>query len=412
MTEETNDTPQNINEPEMETPQIFEQVEPSIGELLRSKREQRDMTLKNISQQTKIHVGLLEHLEKDELTKLPSKTYVRGFVKSAAKILGINQEVALSALENTYNRQNKNEKKQSPSYEMRNETARNTLTSMAGTPLETVKSVTAYSTHFLAKVFVALLFIGVIGFNIKNLFEKTVDDHLKLPEVFTTNPQRTKAAPKPVAPKPIEKTAQEQLDLNSPIQVNIIQNKKDLNQKTELKINDVSLKTISPVEKQFTEDNSLPAEKLEEIFPSRYKVQVVKGTENVYINAVDGDSWITYKIDDKDIKKYVLRQGRSVFLRGEKIRLFIGNTKLIKIFYNNKLISLSGKSAIKNLVFPEVMKSKFMSPLFVFQKDGTVLTSEEFIKLNQKTTPLSTPLATPKVEQIPTSSPGNPINKI
>ena len=241
-----------------------------------------------------------------------------------------------------------------------------------------------------------------------------------MPEVFTTNPQRTKAAPKPVAPKPIEKTAQEQLDLNSPIQVNIIQDKKDLNQKTELKINDVSLKTISPVEKQFTEDNSLPAEKLEEIFPSRYKVQVVKGTENVYINAVDGDSWITYKIDDKDIKKYVLRQGRSVFLRGEKIRLFIGNTKLIKIFYNNKLISLSGKSAIKNLVFPEVMKSKFMSPLFVFQKDGTVLTSEEFIKLNQNTTPLSpplstplsTPLATPKVEQIPTSSPGNPVNKI
>ena len=180
MTEETNDTPQNINEPEMEIPQIIEQVEPSIGELLRSKREQRDMTLKNISQQTKIHVGLLEHLEKDELTKLPSKTYVRGFVKSAAKILGINQEVALSALENTYNRQNNNEKKQSPSYEMRNETARNTLTSMAGTPLETVKSVTAYSTHFLAKVFVALLFIGVIGFNIKNLFEKFVYKSLPL----------------------------------------------------------------------------------------------------------------------------------------------------------------------------------------------------------------------------------------
>ena len=418
MTEETNDTTQNLPETETDV-LVAEQVSPievieplyvapTIGELLRSKREEKGLNLKTISQQTKIHMGLLEHLENNDLAKLPSKTYVRGFVKSAAKILGINQGIALEALESTYNREVKTEKKQVPNYEMRNETARNTLTSMVATPLETVRSVTAFSTTFLAKAIVAIIVFGVIGFNIKNLFDRSVEERLKLPQVFTTIHQKMKSAPKAAAPKIIAKSAEAELLLAAPIKVNIIQDKKDVNQKAELTINDVSLKTISLGEKQFTEDNSLPAEKIEAIFPSRYKVKVVKGFENVFINAVDGDSWITYKLDDKEIKKYVLRQGRSVFLHGEKIRLFIGNTKSIKIFYNNKPIVLNAKSAVKNLVFPEEMKTKFMSPLFVFQKDGTVVTSEDYIKSNQKGLP---PIA-PVVEQAPNSSPANPVKKL
>ncbi|MDD4973618.1 MAG: helix-turn-helix transcriptional regulator [Bacteriovorax sp.] len=410
MTEEINDTLPNENENNTQPIEVgpIEPVETpnkaaSIGELLRAKREEKGLTLKTISQQTKIHMGLLEHLENNELAKLPSKTYVRGFVKSAAKILGINQEVALNALEATYNRASKAVKKEIPNYEMRNETARNTLTSMAATPLETVKSVTASSTAFLAKAVVGILIVGVIGFNVKNLIDRSAEERLKLPQVFSTIHQKTKPAPKAPAPKVIPKSAEAELAQLTPMKVNIIQDKKDVNQKSEVTINDVSLKNISLGEKQFTEDKSLPSDKLEEIFPSRYKVRVTKGVENVFINAVDGDSWITYKVDEKEIKKYVLRQGRSVFLRGEKIRLFVGNTKSIKIFYNNQLIALNTKNGVKNLVFPEEMKTKFMSPLFVFQKDGTVVTSEDYIKANQKEQPKV-------VAPIPASTPGSPIN--
>ena len=411
MNEETNDTPINENQNEIEIENLSTPIdtlplvdEPTpintitIGELLKSRREEKGLYLKSISQQTKIHMGLLEHLENNELSKLPSKTYVRGFVKSAAKILGINQEVALNALEATYNRDNKNLKKEIPNREMRNETARNTLTSMVATPLETVKSVTAFSSSFIAKAVVVFLIVGVVGFNIKNLIDRSAEERLKLPQVFSTIHQKLRPTPKVVAPKIIPKnTVLEKIE-PSPIKVNIIQDKKESNQKSEITINDVSLKNISIGEKQFTEDNSVTGEKLEEIFPSRYKVRVAKGIENVFINAVDGDSWITYKVDDKEIKKYVLRQGRSVFLRGEKIRLFLGNTKSIKIFYNNKLIGLNAKNGVKNLVFPEEMKTKFMSPLFVFQKDGTVVTSEDYVKTGQKDHPATKeplPITTP-----------------
>lgn len=399
MTEENN----NINT-ELETTQEVQPI--SIGELLRKRREERGLNLKTISQQTKVHVALLEHLENNELAKLPSKTYVRGFVKSAAKILNIDQEYALNILEATYSRDQKVGKKEVPSYEMRNETARNTLSSIAATPLETVRSVTASSSAFLAKSVVGILVIGVIIFNVKNLIDRSAEEKLKLPEVLSTIHQKVKPAPKSSVPKDVKPEAPAVVE---PIQVNLIQDKKDLNLKSELKINDINLKNISLGEKQFTDDNSLTGESLTAVFPPRYKVQVTKGVENVFINAVDGDSWITYKVDDKEIKKFVLRQGRTVFLRGATIRLFFGNSNAVKIIYNNKLINLNSKTGVKSLVLPDELKTKYMAPLFVFQKDGTVVTSEELIKTNQPVSPLApikptiTKPATPPVPVKPTA---------
>jgi len=393
MTDETNTNDQDlINETESvphgpvldpNADQISESASPkgivTIGQLLRQKREERGLNLKTISQQTKIHMGLLEHLENDDLAKLPSKTYVRGFVKSAAKILGINQEEALDVLEATYNRGSKSVKKENTNIEIKNEAVRNTLTPMTSTPLDTVKSVTASSTAFLAKAAVVVLIVGVVGFNVKNLMDRSAEDKMKLPQVLSTIHQRTKSAPKPkAAPQPKTETTASPAE---PIQVNIIQDQKLAHQNTEVVVNDVKLKNISIGEKQFTEDNSLSKEQYDEYLPSRYRVQPTKGVETVFINAVDGDSWITYKVDDKEIKKYVLRQGRTVFMRGSLIRLFIGNTKSVKVFYNNKLIGLKGTT--KNLVLPEEAKTKYMIPLFIFNKDGSAETSDEAAKKTQ-----------------------------
>jgi len=364
----------------------------TIGQLLKTKREARGLNLKTISQQTKVLIGLLEHLENDDLEKLPSKTYVRGFVKSTAKILGINQQQALDALDYTYNRTKSPTKVEKPqNVEIQNEAARNTLSSMSTTPLEAVKSISASSLVYLSKIFGTLIVVAVVGYNARNLIEKTSEEKIKLPEVLTTSHLRSKPAPKAEEAKLEVKSAQAE-KAAEPMTINLIQDKKDANQKSEMVINDVSLKTVSIAEKQFVADTSIPADKIEDIFPSRYKVLPTKGVENVFVNATDGDSWITYKIDDKEIKKFVLRQGRTLFLRGEKIRLFIGNSKVLKIFYNNNPISLNAKSSVKNVVFPEELKTKYLNPLFVFQKDGSVVTSEEYVKLNKKeTAPMTTP---------------------
>ena len=73
-------------------------------------------------------------------------------------------------------------------------------------------------------------------------------------------------------------------------------------------------------------------------------------------------------------------------MRGANIRLFVGNTKNVKVFHNNKFINLNAKSGMKNLVFPDELRNKFSTPLFVFQKDGTVVTSDQYMKENHTTT--------------------------
>lgn len=416
MTKENNFT-ENESEPNqhLRAEQI---VVISIGELFRKKREERGLNLKIISQHTKIHIGLLEHLENNQLDKLPSKTYVRGFVKSTAKILGIDQEEALHSLELTYNGDHKNKiSKENTDHQILEKVVNHIQTPVPtptpaaapAFPFDTVKNITNSSTYIFVQVAKGLLILGVIVFVIKNLIDRSTEEHLKLPHVLSTIRPRDKSnrlIQTKALTKAIENNAENNLEITdepTPMKVNIIQDKKENDQQSEMTINDIKLKTISLGEKQFTFDNSIKDDELDEIFPSRYKVLVTKGIESLFINATDGNSWITYKIDEKEIKKYVLRQGRTLFLRGEKIRLFIGNTKSLKVFYNNKLISFGAKTAGKNLVLPDELKTKYMAPLFVFQKDGTALTSDEYVKSNEPatlTTPMLKPVVNPKIIEI------------
>jgi len=393
MTENNNDTPTETNSTPVETTTPSQHIDETltIGRLIKIKREEKNLSLKVISQQTKIHIGLLESLEADQFDKLPSKTYVRGFIKSTSKILNMDQELALHLLDMAYAKKDPKATYTSANKEIRTETARNTLSTITSTPLETVKSVTASSTIFLAKTAVVVLIIGVVGFNVKNYIQKSSEEsEVKLPEVLTTLHKKKDPAPKP-APKPVETEPK----VEEPIQVNLIQDK---NLKTDVTVNDINLKTISIGEKQYVDDNSVSEEAQKELLPEKYRFPPKKGTQTVFINAAEGESWLTYKVDDKEIKKFVLRQGRTLFLSGSVIRLFMGNTHSLRVFYNNKLINLNAtnKSGVKNLVLPEELKTKYLSPLFVFQEDGTVLTSDEFLKENQAKT--KTPPPDPAAE--------------
>lgn len=393
MTENNNDTPtEEMNSTPVETTTLAQTIDETltIGRLIKMKREEKNLSLKVISQQTKIHIGLLENLEADQFDKLPSKTYVRGFIKSTSKILNMDQELALHLLDMAYAKKDP-KSAYVPNKEIRTETARNTLSTITSTPLETVKSVTASTSIFLAKTAVVVLIIGVVGFNVKNYIQKSSEEsEVKLPEVLTTLHKKKAPAPKP-APKPVEVEPK----IEEPIQVNLIQDK---NLKTDVTVKDINLKTISIGEKQYVEDNSVSEEAQKELLPAKYRFPVKKGTETVFINASEGESWLTYKVDDKEIKKFVLRQGRTLFLSGSVIRIFMGNTHSLKVFYNNKLINLNAtnKSGVKNLVLPEELKTKYLAPLFVFQEDGTVVTSDEFLKENQAKT--KTPPPAPAAE--------------
>jgi cytoskeletal protein RodZ len=70
----------------------------SIGQELKRERELRGISLKEIAEATKINLRFLRALEEDRFDMLPEKFFTRGIIRTYAKYLGLDEQVAL----NTY----------------------------------------------------------------------------------------------------------------------------------------------------------------------------------------------------------------------------------------------------------------------------------------------------------------------
>ncbi|MGE3467175.1 MAG: helix-turn-helix domain-containing protein [Pyrinomonadaceae bacterium] len=68
----------------------------SLGEKLRQAREERGFTLSEVAEQTRISGLYLESIENDDYSRLPGGIFNKGFVKSYAKFVGLNEQEALT----------------------------------------------------------------------------------------------------------------------------------------------------------------------------------------------------------------------------------------------------------------------------------------------------------------------------
>jgi len=64
----------------------------SVGQILKKRRQNQGMTLKQIHQETKIPEKNLIALEADNYTSLPSATFIKGFISIYAKTLDIDHK--------------------------------------------------------------------------------------------------------------------------------------------------------------------------------------------------------------------------------------------------------------------------------------------------------------------------------
>ncbi len=63
------------------------------GERIKKTREQKGLTLKEISEKTKISVATLQALEEERYEDMPSaRVYVRGFVRCLAEEIGLDKD--------------------------------------------------------------------------------------------------------------------------------------------------------------------------------------------------------------------------------------------------------------------------------------------------------------------------------
>lgn len=73
----------------------------SLGAQLRSARETHKVTLRQISEQTRIQMRYLEAIESDDFSQLPGGIFNRSFIKAYARQVGFNEDEALEAYNRT-----------------------------------------------------------------------------------------------------------------------------------------------------------------------------------------------------------------------------------------------------------------------------------------------------------------------
>jgi cytoskeleton protein RodZ len=70
----------------------------TIGEILRTEREQHHLSVEEMSRHTRIRQEYLVALENNAFTDLPAATFVKGYIKTYAQLFGFDSEPVLALL--------------------------------------------------------------------------------------------------------------------------------------------------------------------------------------------------------------------------------------------------------------------------------------------------------------------------
>jgi len=352
-----------------------------LGDYLKQKRLDNNYTLEKLSQKTKISVNILKSLESNDFEHLPSAAYIKGFVISYVKVLGLPQDEAINKMEYTYlTILGKPFPALNHTKLMSSQTSKAEGPLAEPSPQEVIESSdslienTKSTLPFIIFMIVILVFIGgykLISTIVENEVngQRTADLGPKIEsssalvnvqapskptnnqtEATTANAESTEA-PKEEPPKPVE------FERNFP---------------------PMEFKQIKG--KLFNVITDAPENENTSLLPDNIKSAMNSSMQNIYIRAIEGNTWVSYKIDTNPINSVIINKGGELFLQGEDIRLFLGNVNVTKIFYNNYLIETPTKSGVKSLVFPEESNSKYLMPLFPKAKDDILYTAEEYQK--------------------------------
>jgi cytoskeleton protein RodZ len=362
-----------------------------LGDYLKQKRIDKNYTLEKLSQKTKISVNILKSLEANDYDHLPSAAYIKGFVTSYVKVLGIPLDEAINKMEYTYlNILGRPFPALNHTKSMISATATpssSPKTEDTPTPHDVIVSGDSIieSTKSILPILIfgaiILLFVGgyklissVVESEVNGGKEKDLGPKIESSSALVHQTARPEQANKqetanvnPQAANPDAKTTPAQQPEASATEGELPRN-----------FPTVEFKKVRS--KLFSVKSDAPENQDETVLPKQIKDSMNSDLQNIYIRATDGNTWLSYKIDNNPIESVIINKGNDLFLQGSEIRIFLGNVNVTKIFYNNYLIETPTKSGVKSLIFPEESNPKYQMPLFPKAKDDILYTAEDYIK--------------------------------
>lgn len=102
-----NDKQKNTKEQEVENePGLFNAGSASAGPMLRAARKDKSMSIEDVSEELNLSHNVVDAIENDSWEHLPEATYVRGYIRSYARLLGLDPADVLMSFRYNNSEQN------------------------------------------------------------------------------------------------------------------------------------------------------------------------------------------------------------------------------------------------------------------------------------------------------------------
>ncbi len=314
------------NEPLVSAGDSADKMNESFGAYLRRERELRFIELDEISKSTMISLRFLEAIENDDFDDLPHDTFVRGFLRSYAKYIGLDQDEVITNYEHYF----KAAEKEEPVEQL----------------LQKSKTLDNNNLKIWGGVLATLVVAGILIYLAVSKVEEVSTPGETLKEEAVSG--------LPVAEPLVQEPALQPKELSvvpvaKPLPV--VAPAKEISKKT-TEVPAVTKKQPPPAEKQPPE--ATPPEAV----PAEVPAQVPPVTEaasgvNLSIKAKK-DSWILYQLDNGADSDIILKEGETKKLSAEsKIVLSVGNAAGVELLLNGEPVPVLGKEGqvVRGLVF-------------------------------------------------------------
>jgi cytoskeletal protein RodZ len=376
-----------------------------IGDYLRARREDAKLSLEKVSQKTKINLNILRALEANNFQALPSPAYIKGFVLSYARVVGLTPGDVITKLEYSYLTimgkpfPTLNHTRQMPANEVveaapaaSEPAAKKTIAEAPADVLEQEKRAQERQRLIVpAVVFggICLVFVGLY-----QLVTKTIESETNSTIEKPYGPTFVPSSELVDINKSVEEKAVVKAAADAAAEATKLAEEKSADEKKDPEKKPEEQKPAAPVQEArrnfpdkdfrkitvrlFSVLPDAPENQDTNILPPRIKDAWNKELENVFVKATDGSTWMSYKVDQSPIESVILEKEKDIFLQGKEILMFLGNVKVTKIFYQNRLIDAPTKTGFKSLIFPESQSTKHMLPLFPKAADDILYTAEEY----------------------------------
>lgn len=343
----------------------------NFGSYLKHERELRGVPLEEIAEVTKVHIRFLEALENNEFDQLPGEVFIKGYIRSYARVIGLDSEEMVTAYDDNVGRERREELEKA---HLASEKIRSRKKNLTGVVIGGIG-------------LAGILVMGYLG--VGSLVDKgdNGSDEPLSQNVPTSNEVGPDTLPSPAIPKeddienegnsnqelgtpqespasaPVDSKAKPDTQAESTPAKTVSKRPKPDAEKSKSVATDSKLKEEPPIsveaKKEEPKTSEKPLETQKDPAPPEKPViiQHVSGgleeTESTsealatdskrlhLMIQVQGNSWFNVTVDDGGEEDFILPGGASRSIYGsEKFRVTIGNRRGTRIFLNGQSLDL------------------------------------------------------------------------